>query len=397
MHRGCFCGYKLLEVALPTELLRQPRFFLRAPAGAHEQVPENRRFRSCLSAVAFVDGGRTLFLGGDETVEATPTIERLVRDDSGDYQAHESFSVSDFFELPDAETKKGQVGEIDIEGLSEAGGYLWLIGSHCSVRKKPKGRSVEEDIARLARLELGPNRLVLGCVPLEHGESGSALVPVSGARRAARLQKDLRKLLRNDPHLGPFLIPVGSGRHAAALPGKDNGLDVEGLTVREAGEGRFRLLLGLRGPVLRGWAMVLELLLSVEKGELNPEVFASSGLAYRKHFLDLNGLGVRDLIADGEDVLILAGPTMVLDGPVAVFRWRRAFESTPAGDTLTSRDSGALERLLDVPYGVDCDHAEGLAKLPDGPEGSELMVIYDKPSAARLVGEHAVRVDVFRL
>jgi uncharacterized protein DUF3616 len=381
---------------MPTELLRQPTFALRAPASATGEVPEKRRFRSCLSALAFADGGRTLFLGGDETVEATPTIERLVRDDRGDYGEHESFDVSDFFDLPDDEAKKGRVGEIDIEGLAEAGGYLWLIGSHCSIRKKPKGRSIEEDIARLARLEVGANRLVLGCIPLEVHGSGSVLVAASEGRRAARLRTDLRKLLRNDPHLGPFLIPIGTGRHAAVLPGKDNGLDLEGLSVRAEEDGTFRLFLGLRGPVLRGWAMVLELLLGVEKRRLTPKVFAASGLPYRKHFLDLSGLGVRDLAADGEDLLILAGPTMVLDGPVAVFRWRPALESS-SGDTLTPQGSGALERVFDVPHGPSCDHAEGLAKLPDGVDGAELMVVYDKPSAARQVGEHGVRADVFRL
>jgi L-seryl-tRNA(Ser) seleniumtransferase len=38
------------------------------------------------------------------------------------------------------------------------------------------------------------------------------------------------------------------------IPGKDNGLDVEGLA--SVGD---RLLVGLRGPVLRGWAIVLEI------------------------------------------------------------------------------------------------------------------------------------------
>ena len=54
---------------------------------------------------------------------------------------------------------------------------------------------------------------------------------------------DLTEALRGDEHLGSFL----------AIPGKDNGFDIEGLAV--AGE---RLFIGLRGPVLRGWAVILE-------------------------------------------------------------------------------------------------------------------------------------------
>ena len=38
------------------------------------------------------------------------------------------------------------------------------------------------------------------------------------------------------------------------IPGKDNGIDCEGLAV--AGD---RVFIGLRGPVLRGWAMIIEL------------------------------------------------------------------------------------------------------------------------------------------
>ena len=49
---------------------------------------------------------------------------------------------------------------------------------------------------------------------------------------------------KSDRHLSPWL----------ALPGKDNGFDIEGVAV--SGE---RVFLGLRGPVLRGWAVVLEL------------------------------------------------------------------------------------------------------------------------------------------
>ena len=45
---------------------------------------------------------------------------------------------------------------------------------------------------------------------------------------------------------------------------------------------------------------------------------------YRKHLLDLGGLGVRDLCPDGDDLLVLAGPSMALSGPVRLYRWHRA-------------------------------------------------------------------------
>ena len=68
--------------------------------------------------------------------------------------------------------------------------------------------------------------------------------------RAARLaggrkNDALTRALRDDPHLGPFL----------SIPSKDNGFDIEGLAAAPNG----RLFLGLRGPVLDGWACILEI------------------------------------------------------------------------------------------------------------------------------------------
>src|SRR5262245_33393593 len=107
----------------------------KVPTGAK---PPAEEYRANLSALAFAGGGKVLFLAGDETVESEPTIERLVRDDEGNYGEHVPFQVSAFIDLPDGTVDKGRVGEIDIEGLANEGGYLWLVGSHSCNRKQPK-------------------------------------------------------------------------------------------------------------------------------------------------------------------------------------------------------------------------------------------------------------------
>src|SRR5262249_54407434 len=149
------------------------------------------------------------------------------------------------------------------------------------------------------------------------------------------------------------------------IPGKDNGFDVEGVAVR--GES---LYLGLRGPVLRGWAVVLAL--RPQDGP-NPGRLAlarqDDGARYRKHFLDLSGLGVRDLSPDGDDLRVLAGPPMDRAGPVRVYRWHGAL----GGDPPQVVRSDALTRELELPYGDGDDHAEGIALLPD----RRLLVVYD--------------------
>ncbi|MGW4801813.1 DUF3616 domain-containing protein, partial [Nonomuraea sp. NPDC004297] len=113
------------------------------------------------------------------------------------------------------------------------------------------------------------------------------------------------------------------------------------------------------------------------------------GLAepYRKHFLDLGGLGVRDMCPDGQSLLLLAGPTMNLDGPVRVLRWR------PGRGRVGVVPAGELEIVLELPYGVGCDHPEGLARLADG----RLMVVYDSPSPARITPAGGVLADVFEV
>ena len=78
--------------------------------------------------------------------------------------------------------------------------------------------------------------------------------------------------------------------------------------------------------VLRGWALVLELLPKYDKhGRMRlGKVPGATEKLYKKHFLDLGGMGLRELRLHKADMLVLAGPTMDLDGTIAVYHWPRA-------------------------------------------------------------------------
>jgi hypothetical protein len=363
---------------------------------APSTAPEGKKspkFRDSLSAVEVADDGNTLFVGVDETVNETPTIERLSWTGDG-YAAHQPLPVDQFFTLAEPTPKKGRVSEIDIEGLAVCDSFLWVVGSHSSARKKPKHRSVEEDIERLATVKLGPNRVLLGRIPLVSSGQGSTLAKHDGPRRSAQLVEDLRERLCDDPLLGPFVRTYKNGNgERVTIPGKDNGFDIEGIVVSSGAGGSSRVLLGLRGPVLRGWATILEIA-PIEGNKPNQLVLGPLGPSdekrYIKHLLHLDGLGIRDLRADGKDVLILAGPTMTLDGEISLYRWIGGLEATNA-DTLTELTPGRLEHVLTLPRGRGEDRPEGFVSLPSG----ELLVVYDSPADSRLTGEHGVFADVF--
>lgn len=329
--------------------------------------------RQDLSALEFTDN-KYLWLGSDETA----TIERLTYIDAQTFGEHQQFQVKDFIELPVAEQ------EIDIEGLTYTEGYLWFVGSHSWKRKKPKpGKNDLKNIERLTRLESEPNRYLIGRIPLVAGELKQTYTDPNNPNqlRAAKLETTQRgnllmDALAADPHLRAYI--------GAAIPGKENGFDIEGLAVYQ-----HRFFIGLRGPVLRGWAVLLEIEFAESStGILTLKPIGTEGQQYKKHFIDLNGLGIRDLCVDQEDLLILAGPTMDLDGPVRVYRLR---DGVHLADNMLTRP----EIVQEIPFGNGDDHPEGMVLLNKTPEHS-LLVVYDSPAQVRLQGEADVVADVFR-
>lgn len=357
---------------------------------------KKKKLRDGLSGVLQI--GNTLWVANDETI----TLERLSyqgTDADGIYRYgdHLQFALSDYLQLPvppAADPK--EIEEADLEGLVYHNDYLWLIGSHSLKRKKPDPKkSLKENLQRLEKVNSDGNRLLLARIPLvqENGSYTLKRTALSNGKRltAAQLRgddksNDLMDAVRRDKHLQDFV----------ALPGKDNGVDFEGL----AAVGN-RLFIGLRGPVLRGWCMILE----VEPEEdsdhsstLRLNKIGPDDLPYRKHFLQLGGLGIRDLCVQGSDLLILAGPTMDLDGPVTIFRWPKG--TAPKGESMVFEES--LTAALEVPYGQGNnkgkDHAEGMTLFSqEGKANGSVLVVYDSAAQDRRQGENGVEADIFSL
>jgi hypothetical protein len=358
-----------------------------------DDLSKDKELRDGLSVVVQI--GDTLWVANDETI----SLERLsliAGGNTGNYRFgrhHKQFSLNDYLRLPvPPPSDPADLEEADVEGLVYENDYLWLVGSHSLKRKKPKLKDeAEKARQQLAQVSRDGNRYLLARIPIVERDGTYALAKKDtqrGKTRTAALLhghdrgNDLTEALRGDEHLGSFLT----------IPGKDNGFDIEGLAV--AGE---RLFMGLRGPVLRGWAVILEVAIMEDRDQpstLRLKAIGPNDRLYRKHFLHLGGLGIRDLCVQGADLLILAGPTMDLDGPVTVFRWPGGTD--PEGEDVVP--ASGLERVLDVPYGQGVDHAEGMTLFsPDGGTARSLLVVYDSASESRQVGESTVAADVFPL
>ncbi len=340
--------------------------------------------RSNLSGAAFT--GDWLWVAGDEAC-GLDRLRRLAAVGAEDLRFGEvrDFPLADLLDLPGSADE-----EADLEGLAVADGFLWVVGSHGLKRKNAKPeRHHAENAKRLARLTRDANRLVLACLPIEPDANGEPCLvrQAQDGRRALRLKGDgqanlLTRALKDDPHFGPYM----------AIPGKDNGFDIEGLAV----EGR-RVLLGLRGPVLRGWSALLEIEVEARGEQLRLVPLDDSGLLIRKHFVQLDGLGVRDLHFSGDDLYILAGPTMVLNGEIRLFKWPAA-RPLLAANREPVRFEASMSASMALPHGRGTDRAEAICELPPALSGgpASWLVLYDAPGADRMDGEHTVFADLLR-
>ncbi|MGW5153476.1 DUF3616 domain-containing protein [Rhodococcus koreensis] len=328
--------------------------------------------------------GDFLFAAPDEGA----SIVRLRRDrDSWDYRDEMAYPIEALVSLPG-----GPGSELDLEGMDIANGSLWLAGSHSAVRTRIKDETRHEEIPDLlAAVKYPVSRRLLARIPLTPGKHGPIPSRIAGGPEddttAASLTSDgggLHAILRKDEHLGPFID----------LPGKDNGLDIEGLAALDGG----RVLLGLRGPVLRGWAVILEI--EPRSSPDKPESLVLEAIEalpsrgqYIKHFVDLRGLGIRDLARHNDDLLLLTGPTMVLDGPSRILRLRNgaraALSSAITADQL--RQVGD-----DLTVGENRDHPEALTVIDADKHTPRLLVLYDSPSANRTT-HRGVRGDLLPL
>lgn len=325
-----------------------------------------------LSGAAFI--GDSLYLANDEGKK----LLHLRRDGPrARYTMKKAIALRDLFKLRDEEIDEER--EFDLEALAVDGERLWLIGSHAMGHDAP-----DDAHPKQLGLKRDRNRLLFACVETEAGaikpDSGRHLrIEPLGATYTTAFLSALRMAA---PRADGFVREISAltGMSAASFGDigwftpytlastKENGLDVEGLAVRRHASDATRstAFVGLRGPVIDGLAVIVEVTVRDD---------AARGLtvddAPRFHLLDLDGFGVRDLEWRGADLMILAGPTMTRQNESALYRWRDAGHSN------------TIERVGRLPMQPDGGGPEVIATI--APRSDQLMLLRDGIDGPRLV------------
>lgn len=233
--------------------------------------------------------------------------------------------------------------ETDIEAITFGDGFLYVTGSHSARR-------------RLMRDELSVRRNRERLLDVRHDESRNRLYRIPFDAETGKLGKaksiNLSKRLRKDPLLQVFY----------GIPGKENGIDIEGLAYRDG-----RLTVGFRGPVLRdNYVPLMHLEFDHPK-------------RYRLSFVRLKGQGIRDLIALDNGYVLLTGPVNDAPGPFRLWWWDGQ-DQIPGKDKATTQ---AIE-LGEVSTAGGAK-AEGLALVACMDDVAEVIVVYETRTAPQAV------------
>ncbi|MGE0424010.1 MAG: DUF3616 domain-containing protein [Reyranellaceae bacterium] len=352
-----------------------------------------------LSGAAII--GKHIYLANDEGRE----LLQLERTQPRLYDKVRAIKLAALFDIADETTKRK---EFDLEALAldridEGRSRLWLIGSHAMGHTIPDGSKLK--LKRLG-LKRERNRLLFGCINV--GEGG--LDPSSGRHLRIRPvgqthTTDFLDALRAAPPPASGLLQEVSAladlrfdKDAVGNIGwftpytlastKENGLDIEGLAIRrrDGDDTQVIALVGLRGPVIDGLAVLIEVKIRDHHARGLKVVGAP-----RFHLLDLDGFGVRDLEWRGKDLLILAGPTMTRQKESALFRWNDAWKDIKQGGKSVVEVHG-IQEIGSLPMPEEHSGPEVITRIAE--EEPEYMVLRDGVGRARLCNNDGTPTDL---
>ncbi len=224
--------------------------------------------------------------------------------------------------------------EIDIEGIACEGSIVYVVGSHSAKREQIDADRTYE-------------------------QNRKAIETVFSESQRDRL---FRLNLNGDPEIEQTSLRSTIDRHNllqlfSKIPSKENGIDIEGMAVRNG-----VLYVGFRGPVLRdNWVPILKCKFakSIDRADLV--------------FVNLGGRGIRDLTPVKDGFLILAGPVGEGADSYQIYAWDSK-DCLPG--TRTSGKIGQIELLGEIPV-YDNTKAEGIALLTENRSVYEVVIVFD--------------------
>jgi Protein of unknown function (DUF3616) len=242
------------------------------------------------------------------------------------------------FDVFDEVVLDANAKEIDIEGIDGEDDSVYVVGSHSRKREKAEPKApYKKNLKQFSIVKPEPAREQLYQFRLDAEGNASSIKPTS-----------LMPAIEKHPILSEF----------ARLPGKENGVDIEGITVRDG-----QLFVGFRGPVLRENHVPI---LSCR--------FANPVTHVNWFFISMGGLGVRDLVRVKNGFLVLAGP--MGDGPGAYQLWHWDGRDCLPGKRAAGEIAGSVKLLGDVPMLGD-EKAEGIALLNETDSKYEVLMVFD--------------------
>ncbi len=272
-----------------------------------------------ISAIAFFDNW--LVIGADEGAQ----IQILDQVTNSIYKAREhSLSLL-----------QGDQ-EIDVEGMARQDNLLYVIGSHSLKRKEVKpDKTCAENYKRIKSVtaETSRDNIFRLSFDMDTGQVNPDIKAIS-----------LRKILSADPVLGPF----------TRIPGKENGVDIEGIAADND-----ILYIGFRSPVLRGNYTPI-MITSFD----NPE-------NYRLVYLHLKGSGIRDITRVKNGFLLIAGPPDEGPGDYRLYFWN-GMDGMPDNNTVKAQltDLGEIASPKKT-------KPEGITVIEEKLNSYKVIIVYD--------------------
>ncbi|MDN5211894.1 DUF3616 domain-containing protein [Fulvivirgaceae bacterium BMA12] len=227
--------------------------------------------------------------------------------------------------------------EVDIEAITHDGhGTFYVLGSHSAKRKKvTEDRSYRNNRKRIQVVKQEKSRSNL--FRLKFDFSSMSIEDTTSTDLDIIFEQDnILKLFNN-------------------IPSKENGIDLEGIAYREE-----QLFLGFRGPVLReNFVPVIVTTFNNIKD-------------YEMRFVDLNGRGIRDLVAVSNGFLIVAGPVSKGDGRFYLHFWSGQDE-IPGHDRVIEKN----KCIGEIPTPHPEAKAEGITILEETEEHYRAIMVFD--------------------